>query len=179
MTHTRVASLDQPFLDAAWVTATKLDDPANDRTADDTEAALGHGRMLERFNTDLATATHRLRAGAAADTVGIPWQGWALRRNDFLHTRLLEIIVHSIDLAVSIELPAPEFGDCAFAPVVDLLARLAVRRYGQAAVVSTLTRSERATTISAFLPPAASGARRPPPGANLFARVSPRRPSHG
>jgi hypothetical protein len=37
------------------------------------------------------------------------------------------------------------------APVVALLTRLAVRRHGQGAVVSALTRTERAPrTISAF-----------------------------
>lgn len=145
-----LASVDEHYTRAAWVTATSLDDPANDRSADETEAELGHDRMLARFETDLVTATRYLRLGAAHDTVGIPWQGWSLRRNDFLHTRLLEIVVHSTDLAASIALPTPEFPDSAFSPVRDLLARLAVDRHGQAAVISTLTRRERASNISAF-----------------------------
>jgi hypothetical protein len=44
----------------------------------------------------------------------------------------------------------PEFPDQVFAPVRDLLVRLAVKRHGQSAVISALTRSERTQVISAF-----------------------------
>ncbi|HEX2132395.1 MAG TPA: maleylpyruvate isomerase N-terminal domain-containing protein [Actinophytocola sp.] len=145
-----LASVDEHYARAAWVTASSPDDPANDRTTDDAEAALGHDRMLERLDADLASATRCLRLGEAQEIVPVPWQGWSLRRDDFLHTRLLEIVVHSTDLAVSLALPTPEFPDTAFAPVRDLLARLAVHRHGQAAVVNALTRRERAQNISAF-----------------------------
>jgi len=60
----------------------------------------------------------------------IPWQGWSLRRNDFLLTRLLEIVVHTDDLALSIDVPPPTFPTDAFTPVLDLLTRLAVGRHG-------------------------------------------------
>ena len=80
----------------------------------------------------------------------IPWQWWSLRRADFLLTRLLEIVVHSDDLAVSVRVATPEFPDEAFEPVRDLLVRLAVRRHGQSAVVGTLSRRERAKPIFAF-----------------------------
>lgn len=58
--------------------------------------------------------------------------------------------MHCDDLAVSIDVPTPEFPDEAFVPVRDLLVRLAVGRHGQSAVISTLTRRERARQISAF-----------------------------
>ncbi|QRP46262.1 maleylpyruvate isomerase N-terminal domain-containing protein [Amycolatopsis sp. FDAARGOS 1241] len=143
-----LAVVDEHYARAAWVTAESVHDPANDRTADDAEAAEGVDWMLARFDADLASVADRLPE--AADTVDIPWQGWSLRRDDFLHTRLLELIVHSADLAASLGVPAPEFPDAAFVPVLALLARLAVRRHGQGAVVSTLTRRERAQNISAF-----------------------------
>ena len=41
----------------------------------------------------------------------IPWQGWSLTAHDFLVTRLMEIVVHSDDLAASVGLPTPEFPD--------------------------------------------------------------------
>ena len=41
------------------------------------------------------------------DTVHIPWQGWSLSTDDFLVTRLMEIVVHSDDLAASVGLPTP------------------------------------------------------------------------
>ncbi|GAA3557709.1 hypothetical protein GCM10022222_46590 [Amycolatopsis ultiminotia] len=145
-----LASADQHYARAAWVTAESVHDPANDRTTDDAEAALGFDWMVQRFDTDLAAVTEQLRSGTASEVVDIPWQGWSLRREDFLRTRLLEIVVHSADLAASLELPSPEFPDAAFSPVLDLLARLAVGRHGQAAVIGSLTRRERTRNISAF-----------------------------
>jgi hypothetical protein len=82
--------------------------------------------------------------------VPIPWQGWSLRRDDFLLTRMTDIVVHADDLALSVGVPAPEFPAEVFAPVRDLLVRLAVVRHGQSAVISTPTRSERTQVISAF-----------------------------
>ncbi|MEH1167319.1 hypothetical protein V6V47_18230 [Micromonospora sp. CPCC 205539] len=91
-----------------------------------------------------------LSRGTARDVVPIPWQGWALRRSDFLLTRQLEIVVHCDDLAVSVGVPTPEFPPEVFDPVRDLLVRLAVRRRGQSALISALSRGERAQDISAF-----------------------------
>jgi hypothetical protein len=145
-----LASVDEHYAHAAWVTSTSPDDPENDRSADDAEASLGHAAMLARLDADLAAVTRILDGGTALDPVPIPWQGWALRRADFLCTRLLEIVVHSADLAASLGVAAPVFPEPAFGPVRDLLVRLAVRRHGQAAVVGTLTRRERTQAISAF-----------------------------
>ena len=143
-------SVDEHYRRAPWVTAGSLDDPANDRTADDADAALGHRRLLARVDDDLGTARRALRDGTALDTVPIPWQGWSLRREDFLLTRLLEVVVHTTDLAASLGVAAPDFPAGAFVPVRDLLVRLAVWRHGQSALVDTLSRRERARDISAF-----------------------------
>ncbi|QYN24044.1 maleylpyruvate isomerase N-terminal domain-containing protein [Amycolatopsis sp. DSM 110486] len=144
-----LAAVDEHYARAAWVTSTSLADQANDRTTDDAEAALGFDWMLSRYDADLA-AVARLLRGEATERADIPWQGWSLRRDDFLHTRLLELVVHSADLAASVDRPPPDFPDAAFTPVLTLLSRLAVRTHGQGAVVSTLTRRERARNISAF-----------------------------
>jgi hypothetical protein len=143
-------SADAHYARAAWVTSSSPDDPPNDRSADDAEAALGPSALRDRAAAALETTRDLLATGDARDVVPIPWQGWSLRRPDFLLTRLLEIVVHSDDLAVSIELPTPEFPEDVFAPVRDLLVRLAVNRHGQSALISTLTRRERARQISAF-----------------------------
>jgi hypothetical protein len=91
---------------------------------------------------------------ALASTKGatlIPWQGWSLPTDDFLVTRLMEIVVHSDDLAASVGLPAPTFGGKVLEPVLGLLTALAVVRHGQDAVVRTLTRPQRAPgSIAAF-----------------------------
>jgi hypothetical protein len=145
-----LGSADGHYARAAWVMSTSPDDPVNDRSTDDTEAVLGPSALQDRTAAALQTVRDLLFASNAREIVSIPWQGWSLRRHDFLLTRLLEIVVHSDDLAVSLELPTPEFPDEVFAPVRDLLVRLAARRHGQSALVSTLTRRERARPINAF-----------------------------
>ena len=75
----------------------------------------------------------------------VPWQGWALRRDDFLVMRMMEITVHSDDLAASVGISAPAFPDDGARPGAGLLTRLAVRRHGQSAVVSR-AESRRART---------------------------------
>jgi hypothetical protein len=135
---------------ASWVT-TDLDSEANRsiRTAADTEASDGPDAAMRA----LADARGQLDAvlAGAPSTAYIPWQGWSLATDDFLVTRLMEIVVHSDDLAASVDVPVPEFGADVLDPVLRLLSALAVRRHGQHAVVRTLARPQRApTTISAF-----------------------------
>jgi len=70
---------------------------------------------------------------------------------DFLTTRLMEIVVHNDDLAVSVGIPTPEMPARAFETVADLLTRMAVRRHGPTAVLRALSRAERAPeTIAAI-----------------------------
>lgn len=145
-----LCSVDEHYRRAAWVTSSSPDDPANDRGADDAEAELGPLALHRRTSDALKKVALLLSNGTAHDVVLIPWQGWALRRSDFLLTRLLETVVHTDDLAVSVELPTPEYPEEVFTPVRDLLVRLAVERHGQSAVISTLARRERARAISAF-----------------------------
>ena len=47
-----------------------------------------------------------------------PWQGWALRRDDFLVMRMMEITVHSDDLAASVGISAPALPDEVLGPVL-------------------------------------------------------------
>lgn len=143
-------SVDAHYGRAAWMTSSSPDDSPNDRSVDDAEAALGVAALQQRVSGALQTVCGLLKAGAAGAVVLIPWQGWALPRDHFLLTRMLEIVVHADDLALSIGVPTPQFPEVVFAPVRDLLVRLAVHRHGQSAVISALTRSEPAGTISAF-----------------------------
>jgi mycothiol maleylpyruvate isomerase-like protein len=136
---------------AAWVTAESLDDPANDRTTDEREAAAGHEALLDRTTSALDTVTHLLTTGTAQPVVTIPWQGWSLRRADFLLTRLVEIVVHTDDLARSLAIATPEFPAPTYRPVLHLLADLATERHGQATLTSALSRHERQpSNLSAF-----------------------------
>jgi hypothetical protein len=144
-----LASADEHYHRSSWVTA-PADDPVNDRSADEDDAAAGPAALAARVDLAVAEVHRELGDGRAHDVVPVPWAGWALRRDDFLLTRLLEVVVHSDDLARSAGVPTPEFPEAVFGPVRDLLVRLAVHRHGQSAVVSALTRRERAQPVTAF-----------------------------
>jgi len=81
----------------------------------------------------------------------MPWWAWSLTFEDFLVTRMMEIVVHSDDLAVSLDREPPTWPAGVLEPVLSLLTGVAVMRHGQAAVVRTLSRAERAPgVIAAF-----------------------------
>ena len=136
---------------AAWVHAA-LDDEVNLEIRDGCEELAAEGpeamlTLVARLQVELPDVLQLPRSGSVA----IPWQGWSLTEGDFLVTRMMEIVVHSDDLAASIEVPTPEFPDDVVTPVLDLLAGVAVRRHGQAAVVRALSRPQRApASVSAF-----------------------------
>ncbi len=141
---------------AAWV-HTGLDEEDNVGIRDESneEAAGGPDALAELVRRDLAalpTVLAPLTAGERnPDTVHIPWQGWSLSTRDFLVTRMMEIVVHSDDLAASVGLPTPEFPEPVVAAVLALLSGVAVERHGQAAVVRALSRPQRAPeSVSAF-----------------------------
>lgn len=139
------------YRQAPWAN-TDLDDPSNVAIRDDanTEAADGYRSAVE----DLATARDGLaEAVANAGPVALlrRRQSSVLTTDDFLVTRLLEMVVHSDDLAVSVGLPSPVFGSDVIDPVLRLLAALSVHRHGEAALIRVLTRPQRASRdVTAF-----------------------------
>jgi len=144
--------LDEHYRRAAWVTAEVGDEVSvGIRDGGDRTAADGVDVLLDQLRDAQLRLPGLLEATDADRAVLIPWQGWALRRDDFLVTRMMEITVHSDDLAASVGVTAPELPDEVLGPVFGLLTRLAVRRHGQSAVVAALTRAERApAAINAF-----------------------------
>ena len=139
---------------AAWVTAGPDDDAnATIRDAANREADEGRDALLAQVDADLAALPGVLSAATDRhpDAVLIPWQGWALTAHDFLVTRLMEIVVHSDDLAASLGVETPQFPDEAVRKVLGLLTTVAVGRHGQTAVVRSLTRPQRlAEPVTAF-----------------------------
>jgi hypothetical protein len=135
---------------AAWVSAS-LDDEVNVRIREDADvdAASGPGGLPPVVDGALADLPDLL--ARAADAVLIPWQGWSLTTEDYLTTRMMEMVVHSDDLAASVGVPTPEFPEDVLGPVFTLLTGVAARRHGQVAVVRALSRPQRAPEIvSAF-----------------------------
>lgn len=61
-----------------------------------------------------------------------------------LLTRLVELVVHADDLAVTLRVPTPEFGDRVEDLVVTTLARMARGRRGTLPLLRALARRERA-----------------------------------
>jgi len=143
-------SVDEHYAQVPW-RREDLDGPSNvgvrDRSAaladPGVDAVLATGRAcVDQLDTVLA---------AAPPAVLVPWQGTVLSTDDFVVTRLLEILVHSEDLAASVDVPTPEFAPDALWPVVTLLTNLALRRHGQDALLRTLARPQRAPgSVSAF-----------------------------
>ena len=136
---------------AAWVEA-DLDDEANVSIRESATASAepGHTDLVERLSAALADV-RELLGSDPAPVVHIPWQGWSLTLEDFLVTRMMELTVHSDDLAASVDVETPHLSPAALAPVLRLLTDLAVRRHGQSAVIRALSRVERApASIAAF-----------------------------
>ncbi len=137
---------------AAWAN-TDLDSEANAgiRTSSDERASGGQDAVMTSAHEAVSRLPELLAAPRDPDRVHISWQGWSLTTDDFLTTRMMEIVVHSDDLAVSVDLPTPEFPDDAITPALGLLSGVAVRRHGQTALVRTLSRPQRAPdSVSAF-----------------------------
>lgn len=105
--------------------------------------------------SSVATTAEELRgvlAGEPLDRLVAPPAGpWGLLLDDFLVTRMMEIAVHSDDLAYSVGIPTPELAPSIVEPVLALLTGLAARRHGVPALLRALTRAERApAAINAF-----------------------------
>jgi hypothetical protein len=130
---------------STWRTA-GIDDEVNVGIRDQGErhAADGPAALAERVASTAAELAAALPAEPPDRVVFLPWGPWSLRLDDFLVTRMMEIAVHSDDLAHSAGTRTPELPDAVFEPVLGLLAALAVRRHGQPALLRALARAERA-----------------------------------
>jgi hypothetical protein len=121
------------------------------RGAGEQAADEGHAALVARLEAAVAQLHTALPARSPDHRVEPPAGPWSLVLDDFLVTRMMEIVVHSDDLAVSVDLPTPQLPGDVEDPVLGLLVALSVRRRGSIAVVRALTREERAPdTITAF-----------------------------
>jgi hypothetical protein len=138
-----------------WVAA-GLDDPANVTIRESAERSAGPGHDalvagVQAALDDLRTAFATTLPAGLPPAIRMPWWDWSLSFEDFLVTRVLEIVVHSDDLAVSVDVEPPALPQTVLGPVLALLVGVSLHRHGQAAVVRALSRSERApASISAF-----------------------------
>jgi hypothetical protein len=79
------------------------------------------------------------------------WGPWAVPLDEYLISRLMEFVVHTDDLAVSVGVDTPEFPRHVNETVIDLLTRMSLNRHKAVDVVRALSRKERAPQdITAF-----------------------------
>jgi hypothetical protein len=107
------------------------------------EAAAGGPEALR---AGWESAAHRLGERLAAEPperLVRVFQDMVIRLDDYLATRLVELCVHTDDLAASLELPAPQLPEPATAAAICTLVDVARIRHGDAAVLRALARRER------------------------------------
>src|SRR6476660_3794971 len=93
-------AVQEHYARAAWVQAGP-DDEANTsiRDGENDGAQVGPDVVLELAGEWAQDLPVLLAAPRDPDTVFIPWQGWSLTTEDFLTTRMMELVVHGDDLA--------------------------------------------------------------------------------
>lgn len=114
-------------------------------------AAEGQAELCDRFEQTLDELAKTL-PGQENRPVRMPhWGPWAVSLDEYLVSRLMEFVVHSDDLAVSVGLDTPEFPRHVNETVIDLLTRMSLNRHKAIDVVRALSRKERAPSdITAF-----------------------------
>ena len=137
---------------APWVAASRAGQVDPEQNVRDDEAATaGPDAVLATVAGHTDGLADLLAAPRDPDTIFIPWQGWSLTTDDFLTTRMMEMLVHADDLAASVGVQTPQFPEGAVVPVVGLLAAVAADRHGATAVVRALSRPQRSQgPVSAF-----------------------------
>lgn len=108
------------------------------------EAAGGPAAVRAAWNEALAALRSRLPREPEGRRLAVLGNRVMLL-DDYLVTRLLEVIVHGDDLAASLSVDVPSFPPTAATPVIACLVEAARRRHGDLAVLRALTRRERDT----------------------------------
>lgn len=144
--------LAEHFARSTW-TDGDLDSEVNTyirRTAEEA-ATDGAAALARAAGAALAQLQERLPEEPDERVIQLPFGPWALRLDDYLVTRLLELTVHCDDLAASVGVEAPELPPEALDTVLGVLCRLAARRHGHASVIRAFSRAERAPRSIAAL----------------------------
>ena len=105
-------------------------------------AADGPQALVDQVHEARLEVFRRLPGLAPDHRVGV-FGGTPMRLDDYLETRLVELVVHLDDLAVSVGGDVERVPAAAFEVVATVLARVAARRVGGLATVRALARRER------------------------------------
>ncbi|OLB80135.1 MAG: hypothetical protein AUI14_07825 [Actinobacteria bacterium 13_2_20CM_2_71_6] len=149
---------DAPMLNAVtyFQPATGLDgrDPTDDvhriiRERGEQDAAGGPEELADRY--DATRARLAVRLAELPDDRPVLMFGRVLPLGECVVTRLVELAVHTDDLAVSLGLPTPDIGEQASDLVIATLGLISRRRHGTLPVLRALSRRERAPAdVAAF-----------------------------
>ncbi|MEV6371281.1 maleylpyruvate isomerase N-terminal domain-containing protein [Micromonospora musae] len=148
---TSAISVLEHFTGNAWVTsgvdsADNIDIRRRSEQAAASTTATDLADLVDAALTELRTTVPAEPADRIVDL-----GDWGLQVDDFLLTRVVELVVHVDDLAISLGLPTPAMPETAAGAVIKLLSSLAAWRHGSLNVIRALARQERApTSIAAF-----------------------------
>lgn len=107
-------------------------------------ATQGPAVLVER--TVAALSRLRTRLPAEPTESSVEALGRVLPLDEYLKTRLVEMTVHTDDLALSVGLPPPEVPAKAYGVAIETLVGVATLRHGPLAILRALTRQERQGT---------------------------------
>jgi hypothetical protein len=108
------------------------------------QAQPGPAAVLKAFDGALKHLRIWLPAQGPDRLIRVPI-GRCMRLDDFLVVRLVEVLVHGDDLAVSVGLPTPALTEGSSDALIALLLGMCRRRHGDTAVIRAFTRRERDT----------------------------------
>lgn len=128
-----------------------LEAPIHDQIKDVSakEAEIGHAEMVQKCGHVAAAMRTRFAEESAERLVGA-LGGRMLSLDDFCRTRLIEVLTHLEDLAVSVDQPRPDTDDAGVGIVVDILTGIARERHGDWMVLNALSRAERLDGTTVF-----------------------------
>ncbi|ANZ42213.1 hypothetical protein BBK82_46070 [Lentzea guizhouensis] len=145
-------SLMEHYARAGW-TELDVDSEFHTRIRNGGEklASGGHADLCDRLEQTVDALAETLTA-AGNRPVRMPhWGPWAVPLDEYLLSRVMEFVVHSDDLAVSVGIDTPEFPRHVHERVIDLLSRMALNRHNGIDIVRAFSRKERAPhDITAF-----------------------------
>jgi len=105
-------------------------------------AKLGGSSVVEQAGGALERLAERITKAPPDATIAVI-EGIPMLLDEFLRTRLVELLVHSDDLAVSLGITTPTFSADAVAVVTHLATDISRRRAGDLAVLRAQFRPER------------------------------------
>lgn len=123
-----------------------IDSPIHERIKDvsASEAKAGPAEVAAR-GAQVARSMRIRLAGEPSDRLVAALGGRMLTLDDFCRTRLIEVLLHLDDLAVSVGLECPDTDAEGRAIVIDVLTGIARMQHGDWDVLRALARDERRT----------------------------------